>query len=112
MKVFESIQDFQTWRMAQLKASVGFVPTMGDLHTGHVSLLNRARRDNDLVVASIYVNPTQFNDPKDYEKYARPLAQDLETAQRAKVDALLLPRYDDIYADRYRFRLQETEFTK
>ncbi|MBE2216420.1 MAG: pantoate--beta-alanine ligase [Opitutaceae bacterium] len=87
--------------------TVGFVPTMGALHAGHVALLERARAENDLVVLSIFVNPTQFNDPRDLEKYPRTWEADLAAARRAGVDAIFAPVRDQMYPDGYRYRVTE-----
>ena len=81
---------------------------MGALHDGHLSLLERARRENDLVVASIFVNPAQFNDPQDLKRYPRPVAEDVRKLKAAGADYLLLPSAEDIYPDGYRYRVTET----
>jgi len=86
--------------------AVGFVPTMGALHAGHEALLARARAENERVVLSIFVNPTQFNDPADLEKYPRTLAADTELA-RPYVDAVLAPTPEELYPDGYRYRVSE-----
>jgi pantoate--beta-alanine ligase len=87
--------------------SLGFVPTMGALHDGHLSLVERARRDNDRVAVSIFVNPTQYDDPADLERYPRPFAADLAACGRAGVDLVLAPDVDELYADGYRFKVTE-----
>lgn len=94
------------------KQSIGFVPTMGALHAGHASLLQRARRENDQVVLSVYVNPTQFDSPADLAKYPSTLDADLDLATRAETDFLLSPQYQEIYPDGFRFRISETDFSK
>ncbi|MDA9843363.1 pantoate--beta-alanine ligase [Flavobacteriaceae bacterium] len=82
------------------KTSVGLVPTMGALHTGHLSLVKRASEENHLVIVSIYVNPTQFNDKKDLENYPKNLDQDLELLQSSSENIILYaPENDDIYPD-------------
>ena len=92
--------------------SIGFVPTMGALHAGHLSLIERARSENDRVVVSIFVNPTQYDDPDDLERYPRTLAADTHHAESAGADLIINPRADDIYHDDYRFRVTETGFSR
>ena len=78
---------------------VGFVPTMGALHRGHIELIKRARNESGLVVCSIFVNPTQFNDPRDYQKYPQTLEQDLYQLEVSGTDILFLPSVDTLYGD-------------
>lgn len=81
---------------------------MGALHDGHLSLLGRARQENDLVVASIFVNPAQFNDKADLARYPRPLAGDIKKLESVGTDFLLLPSAGDMYPDGYSYRVTET----
>ncbi|MBA3890954.1 MAG: pantoate--beta-alanine ligase [Gemmatimonadaceae bacterium] len=81
----------------QAGARVGFVPTMGALHDGHLSLMRRARAECELVVVSIFVNPAQFNDARDFERYPRDEARDVELAATAGVDVVFAPDAGAIY---------------
>lgn len=99
------------WRAARASAawtgkSIGFVPTMGALHAGHVELLRRARAENERVALSIFVNPTQFDDPGDLGRYPRTLEADLAAAH-GLVDAVIVPQPGEIYTDDYRYRVTE-----
>lgn len=79
---------------------IGFAPTMGALHQGHISLYAAARKENDLVISSIFVNPTQFNNPADLEKYPRTIDNDLLALEKSGfVDAVYVPEITDLYPD-------------
>ena len=82
--------------------SIGFVPTMGALHAGHVSLIERARTESDLVVVSIFVNPTQFGPQEDFQRYPRPREQDLRICGQAGADLVFYPTVDVIYPAGFR----------
>jgi pantoate--beta-alanine ligase len=86
--------------------TVGFVPTMGALHRGHASLVERCRRENEIVVASIFVNPTQFNDPKDLERYPRTVDKDLALLESLGTDEVVMPDASELYPSAYRFRVE------
>ncbi|MCT3834412.1 pantoate--beta-alanine ligase [Elizabethkingia anophelis] len=76
---------------------IGFAPTMGALHDGHMSLYKEARKDNDIVISSVFVNPTQFNNPDDLKKYPRTEENDIAMLEKAGVDAVYIPTIEDIY---------------
>ncbi|MCZ6916948.1 MAG: pantoate--beta-alanine ligase [Gemmatimonadetes bacterium] len=92
--------------------SLGFVPTMGALHPGHTSLIEQSLAENNRTVVSIFVNPTQFNDPTDLQTYPRPLDHDRALLEDLKVDYLFLPDRDTIYPDDCRFEVTENEVSK
>ncbi|MDD3987693.1 MAG: pantoate--beta-alanine ligase [Candidatus Omnitrophica bacterium] len=79
--------------------SIGFVPTMGALHEGHLSLIRKARKDNDIVVVSIFVNPKQFGPKEDLKKYPRPIKRDLALCRKAGVDFVFCPEFKQMYPD-------------
>ena len=113
MNVFHSVADWRQARAGRDYAgrSIGFVPTMGALHAGHRALLERARAENDRVVLSIFVNPTQFNDPADLARYPRTLAADMALAE-GLVDDVLAPPAAELYPDDYRYRVTEGELSR
>ncbi|PFP27271.1 pantoate--beta-alanine ligase [Bacillus sp. AFS073361] len=99
MKVVTTIKDMQALILKQKSQgkSIGFVPTMGFLHEGHLTLLNRARKENDIVVLSIFVNPLQFGPKEDYAEYPRDFERDRALAESEMVDFLFYPSVEEMY---------------
>jgi pantoate--beta-alanine ligase len=100
VQVFQTVSDIQRYLLTinELnKKKVGFVPTMGALHEGHLSLISTSKSKSDITVCSIFVNPTQFNDKKDFEKYPIQIDKDLEMLLEAKCNVVFVPNVEEIY---------------
>jgi pantoate--beta-alanine ligase len=97
MYVYRTIDGLRDYLGTQRNGSIGFVPTMGALHDGHLSLLRASKEDNQISVVSIFVNPTQFNDPKDLAKYPRTIGPDLDLLYSEGCEVVFIPEVDEIY---------------
>jgi pantoate--beta-alanine ligase len=111
IKVLRTVSELQAWRKSLGTKSVGVVPTMGALHAGHESLLLRAKADNEVCLLTIFVNPTQFNNPEDLKKYPATWEQDLKMAELNNIDAIFFPNFSEMYPDNYKFKVIETDFS-
>ena len=101
MKVFKTKTELKTYfnRYSSKNFTIGFVPTMGALHNGHLSLIKESIKNNQITVASIFVNPTQFDKKEDLENYPRTLESDLSMLQGVSCDIAFIPSIEEIYAD-------------
>ena len=102
MEIFKTKASLQAYLQEARSTGqkIALIPTMGALHEGHLSLLNYAKPISDIRVCSIFVNPTQFNDPKDLEKYPRPIENDIRLLESVDCDILFLPSVDEMYPDK------------
>lgn len=91
---------------------VGFVPTMGALHDGHISLIRKFLKQNDITVVSIYFNPTQSNSLEDLKNYPKTYQQDIKILKALNVDYLFYPGYSEIYPDDFTYKIIETNSSK
>lgn len=107
MKIFTTKSELTQYlkTLRENGSSIGFVPTMGALHEGHISLIRLAQQDADVVVCSIFVNPTQFNDPKDLALYPRPISKDMEKLENAACDVLFMPEVEEMYAENEKWHI-------
>jgi pantoate--beta-alanine ligase len=118
MIVFKTSAELRNYIDSQrnLGRSIGFIPTMGALHKGHISLINSARQSQKLTICSIFVNPAQFNDKQDFDKYPHSIADDILLLSAAGCDVLFLPTVQEIYpngpenAPEYHFGFLESVF--
>src|SRR4030065_818724 len=103
MKIVKSIKEMQEISIALKRKGkiIGFVPTMGYLHEGHLSLIRLAKKKSDIVVVSIFVNPMQFGPKEDFKRYPRDLKRDTKLARKAGCDVLFIPSQKQIYPDRF-----------
>ncbi len=101
MEVITKINQMRTWvrSVKDSKKSIGFVPTMGALHDGHISLMRSAREENDEFAVSIYLNPTQFDKDDDFENYPRQLDMDIEISRKENADVVFAPCTEEIYPE-------------
>jgi len=101
MTIIKKISDLQNFLGLYRKdgQKIGFAPTMGALHPGHISLITESKKNNGLTVSSIFINPVQFNDPKDYEKYPITLENDILLLEKAGCNVLFLPSVSEVYPD-------------
>ncbi len=108
MNTVTQVQALQTLRQQLNHKTIGCVTTLGNLHEGHLALCQRAQAENDLVFVTIFVNPTQFNDKSDFEKYARTIEADKKLLESVGVDYLFSPHAEEIYHDNYEVKIIET----
>ncbi|WP_454782737.1 pantoate--beta-alanine ligase [Legionella sp. WA2022007384] len=108
MQVFHDLNEWVSFRKTlSPQSTLGFAPTMGNLHAGHASLFLASQKENHYTVSSLFVNPTQFNQTEDFKHYPRTLDADLKIMEDAGVDFCILPDEQSMYADEYNYRVHE-----
>lgn len=108
MQIFHNLNEWIRFRNTlSPDLSLGFAPTMGNLHAGHASLFLASSKENHYTVSSLFVNPTQFNNPDDYKHYPRTVDADLELMTQNGVDFCILPNENEIYTDSYAYQVEE-----
>ena len=114
MQVAKTVREVRAWmKLARADAkTVGFVPTMGYFHEGHLNLMRRAKAECDLCVVSLFVNPTQFGPSEDFQRYPRDFARDAAMAESVGVDLLFAPSVEEIYPEGYQTYVEVTELTR
>lgn len=114
MQVAKTVREVRAWTKIAREdgKTIGFVPTMGYFHEGHLSLMRRAKTECDLCVVSLFVNPTQFGPHEDYQRYPRDFARDAAMAESVGVDLLFAPEVEEMYPPGYQTYVEVTEVTR
>lgn len=112
MEIIKTVEEYKKIYEQIKSKKIGFVPTMGGLHQGHLSLIKKSKEENEITVVSVYLNPTQFNDKKDLETYPANFADDCALLEKNNIDFLFAPTYNEIYPDDYKFKVTENDFSK
>ncbi|ATW01932.1 pantoate--beta-alanine ligase [Candidatus Legionella polyplacis] len=113
MKVFFKVLEWIKFRSSLSSCkSLGFIPTMGNLHNGHFSLFKKSKEENDFTIVSIFVNPIQFESNEEYISYPRTLKNDLSSLMDLEIDFCLVPKNNEIYSDKDYYKIQENFFSK
>jgi pantoate--beta-alanine ligase len=110
--IIKSIADWlKVHKQISTSRDIGFIPTMGNLHLGHQSLCERSKKENDITVLSIFINPTQFDCTKDFCAYPKTISEDIKLAEKTGVDFVFMPNYADLYPDNYTYKIIENDLS-
>lgn len=114
MKIVRSLYELRRWvrRMKRERRTIGFVPTLGALHEGHLSLIRRAKKETDRTVVSVFVNPIQFNRKSDFRSYPRPFSQDARLCSRAGADLFFVPSAKAMYPTGHQTLVEVTQLSR
>ena len=113
MKICKSISEFDDWaKEIPQGLTIGFVPTMGGLHEGHLSLIKKSKKCCNINIVSIFINELQFSPEEDFENYPRTLAADLKLLNQEKIDAVFMPNAKEIYPENFTFQVYESKISK
>ena len=112
MKICKTISEFKNWRNSNIHENIGYIPTMGALHKGHLSLVTSSKLHCDKTVVSIFVNELQFSPDEDFEKYPRTLEQDLKKLENHKVDVVFIPTTSEIYKSDFSILINELDLSQ
>lgn len=108
LKIIKNLKELKSWQKNVVKnKSLGFVPTMGALHQGHMSLVKKSKLQNKVTLVSIFINPTQFNNNDDFAKYPQTIKEDIALLSDNGADAVFLPTKDMLYPDNFNFKIIE-----
>ena len=107
----KTVKEMKTYRKSLPNKKIGFIPTMGALHEGHCSLIEKSKIENYITVVSIYLNETQFNNADDLKKYPSSLKDDLAILGTLAVDGVFLPTFEDIYPDNFNYKITENKLS-
>ena len=111
LKIIKSITDFTAWRNSVKSKNIGFVPTMGALHLGHSSLIEKSIQNNEITVVSIFVNKLQFGPKEDFHSYPRTLDDDIKILEKMKVDIVFVPTSLELYNTSFSFNVMENNLS-